>query len=525
MPKIIRRLRGINSRSVLLPAIITLLILTSVAFADEIQFLFDFEELKDPGSLVVKLQDTRAVISQYIAAQLSTETQQLLGKYDGISRPSPDLQNALLTDLNQLLKAGPLYDAESFADIKLSKQTQKLLAQNPQNGEALVRLNRFLLTDAYPYELALLVEKQDLKHAKEIETCRKNLREIKLALENYRAAADAELQWLSELSPQYLEKKLLLCPADPTAGVPGVLTEGAADPTLPCSYLYEIRSSEKMGQKFLLEMEGDMLPIVRCQHHFLNLSVSGKLYRNGPQRNIYDNSTMKIVGKVSMQTQPSGDLPPQVRKQMEAELLKGGNKGESSIFQINPSDNLQAQLREQFGEAFLESPDGKALLKQLTSASSTSTNPEELAHLLGKPMPDIALSNLSGKLIKLETFRGKFILLSIFSLNSDRCGLKLQHLEKLLKNYDVSQLQAVGISTSGSKKEIEAFKEKYQLSMLVWMGKNDQVQTRLNRDTSKTQGELVILLLNRELVVKDVFIDFDPESLSQKVKQLIESKE
>ena len=140
-------------------------------------------------------------------------------------------------------------------------------------------------------------------------------------------------------------------------------------------------------------------------------------------------------------------------------------------------------------------------------------------------MPDIALSNLSGKLIKLETFRGKFILLSIFSLNSDRCGLKLQHLEKLLKNYDVSQLQAVGISTSGSKKEIEAFKEKYQLSMLVWMGKNDQVQTRLNRDTSKTQEELVILLLNRELVVKDVFIDFDPESLSQKVKQLIESKE
>ena len=153
MPKIIRRLRGINSRSVLLPAIITLLLLTSVAFADEIQFLFDLEELKDPGSLVVKLQDTRAVISQYIAAQLSTETQQLLGKYDGISRPSPDLQNALLTDLNQLLKAGPLYDAESFADIKLSKQTQKLLAQNPQNGEALVRLNRFLLTDAYPYEL------------------------------------------------------------------------------------------------------------------------------------------------------------------------------------------------------------------------------------------------------------------------------------------------------------------------------------------------------------------------------------
>ena len=46
--------------------------------------------------------------------------------------------------------------------------------------------------------------------------------------------------------------------------------------------------SRKIGQEFLLEIEGDMIPIVRCQHHLLNLSVSGKLYRNGPQRNIYD---------------------------------------------------------------------------------------------------------------------------------------------------------------------------------------------------------------------------------------------
>ena len=54
---------------------------------------------------------------------------------------------------------------------------------------------------------------------------------------------------------------------------------------------------------------------------------------------------------------------------MEEQLLKGGNNVKRNIFQINPSDNLQAKLQEQLGEAFLESPEGKALLKQLTPAS------------------------------------------------------------------------------------------------------------------------------------------------------------
>ena len=225
------------------------------------QFLFTMDAIKDPGSLAVKLEDTRAPVSQLIASQLSEDIQWLLVGYDGVSNPSPKLQKALLADLNRLLQAGPLYDAQLFADIELSEQTQALIAQNPQSGEALVRLNRSLLADAYPYELASLSEEHIAKDSKSIETCRENLRQIKRALEDYRAAnADAYPQWLSELSPQYLEKEVLLCPADPTAGVPGVLTEGASDPTLPCSYLYEFRPSEKGNQENLLIQEGNMTP-------------------------------------------------------------------------------------------------------------------------------------------------------------------------------------------------------------------------------------------------------------------------
>jgi len=526
MPNTISRLKvRVLLYTIIFLLLTTLPILTSATFADGNQLLFHLKDLKDPGSLAVKLQDTRAAVSKPIVAQLSPGTQQLLGEYDGISSPSPALQKALLDDLNRLLQVPSLYDAQHLANIELNEQTQELLAQNSQNGEALIRLNRFVLADVYPYELASPVEKQVPDGSREIQTCRENLRQIQLALENHRAEVGAEPQWLSELSPQSLDKKMLLCPADPTVGVPGVLTEDASDPTLPCSYLYEFRPKQKIGQRFLLDIEGDMVPIVRCQHHLLNLSISGKLYRNGPQRNIY-NETATFV---TIQTQLPTDLPPQVRKQMEDQLLQGDNNVKRNIFQfqINPSDDLGAKLKEHLGEAFLESPEGKALIEQLAPTSPASIDREELALLLGKPMPDIVLTDLSGKSVKLETLRGKFVLVNLFSTDSTTCGPKLKQMEKLLANYHTTQLQAVGISTHNSMKAIKAFTEKHQLSMPVWLDKNDQMQTflniqsLLNRDTSDPQTALITFLLNPELIVKDVFIDFNSENLSTKIKNLI----
>ena len=523
MPKTILRLKIRDSRSLLRYTLITLLILTSAALADENQFLLHLKDLKDPGSLAVKLQDTRAVVSNPIVTQLSAETQRLLDEYDGISSPSPDLQKALLDDLNRLIQAAPLYDTQHLANIELSEQTREFLARNRQSDEDLIRLNRFLLADVYPYELVSPSEKQNPDDSTGIERCRENLRRIKLALENHRADVDGDPQWLSGLSPQYLAEKVLLCPADTTAGIPGVLTEGASDPTLPCSYLYEFRPEQKAAQEILLEIEGDMIPIARCQHHLLNLSVSGKLYRNGPQRNIY-NETAKVL--FSIQTQPSADLPEAARKQIEEQFLKGGNNVnvKRTISRINPSDDLQAKLKEQFGEAFLESPEGKALLKQLTPTPTAPIDREELALLLDKPMSDLSVTNLSGKPLKLETLRGKFVLVNLFSTDATTCGPKLKQLEKLLANYDATQLQAVGISTDDSAKAIAAFKEKHQLSMPVWMDKNDQMQTFLNRDASEPPTELITLLLNRELVVKDVFVDFEPEDFSQRVNKFLDSK-
>ncbi len=385
--------------------------------SDTNQFLFTMAAIKDPGSLAVKLEDTRAPVSQLLASQLSEDIQWLLVGYDGASDPSPKLQEALLSELNRLLQAGSLYDAQVFADIELSEGTQALIAQNPKDGEALVRLNRSLLAAAYPYELAALSAQQDSEDSRGIETCRENLRQIKLARDNYRASnADIDPQWLSELSPQYLEKEGLLCPADPTVGTPGVLTDDASDPTLPCSYLYEMRPSKKADQETLWMQEGDMTPIVRCEHHRLNLSVSGKLYRNGPERTIYNSNktafsalsdflrdlraehgenflktqtvrkeikaateTLVLKHLLKMLNRMEISILEQAKPELEAQLGKGildTQMGMGILQQVTVQvrdqirEKLQSQLQSHLGEEFLKTEEGQDILKQLSVLTS-----------------------------------------------------------------------------------------------------------------------------------------------------------
>ena len=557
MLKVILQLKIRDPRPFLLPIIITLLITTlliwtSVTSANENQFLFHPEDIKDPGSLAVKLQDPRAAVSNAIAVQFSDETQQQLMEYDGISSPSSALQKALLADLNRLLQASALYNAHTFTNIELSEQTQILLSQNPQSGETLVRLNRLLLSDAYPYELASPSEKQNAGDSKAIETCRENLRQIKLALDNYRAKANVEPQWLSELSPQYLDEKMLLCPADITVGAPGVLTEGASDPTLPCSYLYEFRPDQKAGQEILLEIEGDMIPMVRCQHHLLNLSVSGKLYRNGPQRDIYNSepNMKKIIGKPQQQifqvnspadvealrtllgdeffeTQEGQEMLKGLTEQpSESDDSKTPNladtpqpitKSSHRIFQVNSPADVEA-LRTLLGDEFFKTQEGQELLKHAATLPSASKK-SETQKLIGAPLPDVTFRNLSGEPVMLEQFRGKFVLLNLSLSDNISSGPDLQRLEKLLTNVDTPRLQVIGINT-GSVETTAALKEKYQISMPLWIIEKSAILGILNAETTQPHTKGITILLNPELVVEAVFTDM--ESLLQKIRKLEE---
>jgi drug/metabolite transporter (DMT)-like permease len=103
-------------------------------------------DLKDPNGLAARLRQPADPVSQFVTSRLSDKTRQALA--DG-SVPI----GGLVTDLNALIRGGPIYDPQRFAGVGLSAQTQDLLARNPRS-EAQVYLNRLLLEDAYPRVLA-----------------------------------------------------------------------------------------------------------------------------------------------------------------------------------------------------------------------------------------------------------------------------------------------------------------------------------------------------------------------------------
>jgi ABC-type transporter Mla subunit MlaD len=90
-------------------------------------------------------------VSKYLAGQLSASTKNLLAKYtNGVDL---SLQHALVQDLNRIITAKYVYGADRFAGFKVSDEAASLL-EDEVEGPDLVRLNRLLLEEYYPSELA-----------------------------------------------------------------------------------------------------------------------------------------------------------------------------------------------------------------------------------------------------------------------------------------------------------------------------------------------------------------------------------
>jgi UDP-N-acetylmuramyl pentapeptide phosphotransferase/UDP-N-acetylglucosamine-1-phosphate transferase len=111
-------------------------------------------DIRDPGGLAVKLRESRDPLSLYLWSQLLPETQAMLKDYDATAgKMSDDDERKLADALNALMTGHSLFDEQRFKDIKLADETRKLIALNPQ-GENIIRLNRDLLEEAYPAEIA-----------------------------------------------------------------------------------------------------------------------------------------------------------------------------------------------------------------------------------------------------------------------------------------------------------------------------------------------------------------------------------
>lgn len=116
--------------------------------------LFRASDFKNIASLAVKLRDAPDALSQYLQGKFQPDmVEQRLKTYDGFNPPSAVLQMDLVDELNRLLQVDSFFDPHRFAHVVLTEKTRGLTGQKLQ-GEDTTYLNRLLLEEAYPDEIA-----------------------------------------------------------------------------------------------------------------------------------------------------------------------------------------------------------------------------------------------------------------------------------------------------------------------------------------------------------------------------------
>ncbi len=111
-------------------------------------------DITDYAALAKKLQDTASPMSVALFARLDDAGRSSLAQLDTADAAAlKAAKTALAKGLSKIVTDPLLYDVAAFKSVQLRPETEKLRQKNP-DGKELARLNRMLLEDAFPTELA-----------------------------------------------------------------------------------------------------------------------------------------------------------------------------------------------------------------------------------------------------------------------------------------------------------------------------------------------------------------------------------
>lgn len=110
-------------------------------------------QITDQTAFVGKLTNGPDALSAFLRGQLEDSVKQGMATYSPSNMDAKNVISAVVKSLNQIISGPSIYDRARFSNIVLRPETVELLKQNLR-GQQLMRLNKLLLEDAYPAELA-----------------------------------------------------------------------------------------------------------------------------------------------------------------------------------------------------------------------------------------------------------------------------------------------------------------------------------------------------------------------------------
>lgn len=137
----------------ILPVILPIALISTASTFIAIQGKgFERGDFKDATALVSRLKQPTDAVAQGVVTMFSAKTRVALAAHDAARSPAPALQDAVVGELNTLIRGKPISGEAAFQTVTLRPQTAALKAMGPQ-ADNLVRLNRSVLEDAFSAEL------------------------------------------------------------------------------------------------------------------------------------------------------------------------------------------------------------------------------------------------------------------------------------------------------------------------------------------------------------------------------------
>ncbi len=120
-----------------------------IAGRPEEAFLLKPTDVLKLPALVGKLREPKDAVSRYLFDHCTETVKRQIREYNPKNAPRADFRENLVNSLNIILQNDGFYDKERFLSVKLSSRSKALIDLKP-TGLEMVKLNRYIIEDAYP---------------------------------------------------------------------------------------------------------------------------------------------------------------------------------------------------------------------------------------------------------------------------------------------------------------------------------------------------------------------------------------